>query len=812
MEFSGELHCSLSVTDLEAVALREEIRVLRRDITTEVVVLRDEIGVLRRDLGELHTEVAALRGDVAGFRGSVRGSVGETSVPRDWWATTVGIDEFFDSVPEPGREGGSGGRVGGVGRGRDGRGGGAGGGRDDKWGGGRDMGARGRDRSAGGVTEGTLEVVVEGVAEDERTPEMTDDDVAFVSEGVTERTPPEPLPAPQLSPPKLDFPGLPLNNNNPSHSRNAALNPPSCPGSTADRVSAFPSLSALTSLAAALPDLFPRCILAAPSQQPPVDIHLLRRRSFNRRCSGDYNCIDDILLSFEPKLRGSDDYTLLLRELGNRGKWSFAMRAYAKSGYCDEAIGAFETMKDTGLKSNLVTFNALINVCGKGGADFKRASMIFDEMFSNGVQPDRITYNLLLTVSSGAGLWETARSLLSEMVCKGIDQDIYTYNTLLDAACSGGPIDVAFEIMSDMLTKNILPNEVTTVIHGCAKAGRLERALSLFNEMKFAAVKLDRVSYNTLPAIYASLGRNKEALNISKEMESMGIEKDVVTFNALLDGFGKEGILFVAVEYLESWMGSSPLPFLEDVSRDKGLSLCLGSFPEDAREGNKANVVTFSAILNACSHCSSFEEASLLLEELCLFDNHVYGVAHGLLMGGHNENVWLQARSLFDAVKQMDTLIASAFYNALTDMLWHFGIHNSSFYFSSQKRGAQLVVLEGKHRQVWKSTWSESCLDLHVMSSGAARAMVHAWLLIIQSIVFEGQELPKLLSILTGWGKHSKVVGDGALKRAIEAQLTSMGALFQIAKCNIGRFISTRGCGHCLVMGIRHAKVTRSSG
>lgn len=31
------------------------------------------------------------------------------------------------------------------------------------------------------------------------------------------------------------------------------------------------------------------------------------------------------------------------------------------------------------------------------------------------------------------------------------------------------------------------------------------------------------------------------------------------------------------------------------------------------------------------------------------------------------------------------------------------------------------------------------------MSSGAARAMVHAWLLNIRSIVFEGHELPKLL-------------------------------------------------------------------
>jgi len=62
----------------------------------------------------------------------------------------------------------------------------------------------------------------------------------------------------------------------------------------------------------------------------------------------------------------------------------------------------------------------------------------------------------------------------------------------------------------------------------------------------------------------------------------------------------------------------------------------------------------------------------MLLEELRLFDDRVYGVAHGLVTG-YGDTVWLQALSLFDEVKQLDTSTASAFYNALTDVLWHFG-------------------------------------------------------------------------------------------------------------------------------------------
>lgn len=77
-------------------------------------------------------------------------------------------------------------------------------------------------------------------------------------------------------------------------------------------------------------------------------------------------------------------------------------------------------------------------------------------------------------------------------------------------------------------------------------------------------------------------------------------------------------------------------------------------------------------MFSGCSRCNSFEDASMLLEELRLFDNQVYGVAHGLLMGDR-ENIWVQAQSLFDEVNSMDSSTASAFYNALTDMLWHFG-------------------------------------------------------------------------------------------------------------------------------------------
>jgi len=165
-----------------------------------------------------------------------------------------------------------------------------------------------------------------------------------------------------------------------------------------------------------------------------------------------------------------------------------------------------------------------------------------------------------------------------------------------------------------------------------------------------------------------------------------------------------------------------------------------------------------------------------------LFDSRVYGVAHGLLMGSR-QHVWGEAEGLFDEIARMDYATGAAFYNALTDVLWHFG----------QREGAQKVVVAAQRRQVWDNPFwlseQQYSLDLHLMSVGAAQAMIHVWLLDLRALLWEGHDLPHVLSILTGWGKHSKVAGDSTLKRAVESHMLEIGAPFHVGKYNEGRFV-----------------------
>ncbi|KAG5016777.1 hypothetical protein JHK85_022913 [Glycine max] len=468
--------------------------------------------------------------------------------------------------------------------------------------------------------------------------------------------------------------------------------------------------------------------------------------------------------------------------------FSAMISALGRNNRFSEAVSLLRSMGKFGLEPNLVTYNAIIDAGAKGELTFEIVVKFLEEMIAAGCMPDRLTYNSLLKTCVAKGRWKLCRDLLAEMEWKGIGRDVYTYNTYVDALCKGGRMDLARHAIDvEMPAKNIWPNVVTysTLMAGYSKAERFEDALNIYDEMKHLLIRLDRVSYNTLVGLYANLGQQLPALECAVDTPFQANEHQIKPSSSRLivgnfqdqkTDIGNNDEIMKMLEQLAA--EKAGLTKKDKRSRQDNFFI-VQIFQKMHEMEIKPNVVTFSAILNACSCCETFQDASKLLDALRVFDSQVYGVAHGLLMG-HRQGIWDQTQTLFDELEHLDSSTASAFYNALTDMLWHFG----------QKLGAQMVVIEGRNRNVWKGGWSTESLDLHLTSCGAACAMVHTWLLELRTTVFGGQKLPPILSILTGWGKHSKVVGNGTLRKAVEALLNGIGAPFQISECNLGRFKS----------------------
>lgn len=480
--------------------------------------------------------------------------------------------------------------------------------------------------------------------------------------------------------------------------------------------------------------------------------------------------------------------------------------AVCKAGKMDQAASIVANMRQNFIKPNVVTYSTLLDGYGKAGR-FAEAISVYEEMKDADITPDRVSYNTLVYIYAKLGKFDDALLVCSQMERAGWRKDAVTYNALLDAYGKQGKYNEASQLFEKMKAEGIVPSVLTysTLIDAFAKGGFHREALLVFREFKEAGLKPDVVLYSSLIDALCKSGLVDEATFLLDDMTREGIRPNIVTYNSIIDAYGRKGqgdmpqslmnpvapsrgVHGISCDLADLKLKDTPaLPVLSNVSvkgPHKDILAAVSVFQEMRELGVKPNVVTFSAILHACSRCASFAEATLLLEELRKFDSKVYGVAHGLLMGTRKQ-VWRHAEALFDQIARMDHSTATAFYNALADVLWHFG----------QREGAQKVVIEARRRHVWDHSWQLSpqqfCLDLHLMSVGAAQAMLHAWLLNIRSIVFEGYELPNLLSILTGWGRHSKVAGESIVKQAVEAHLLEIGAPFRVAKYNEGRLIST---------------------
>ncbi len=58
-------------------------------------------------------------------------------------------------------------------------------------------------------------------------------------------------------------------------------------------------------------------------------------------------------------------------------------------------------------------------------------------------------------------------------------------------------------------------------------------------------------------------------------------------------------------------------------------------------------------------------------------------------------------------------------------------------------------MVAAQRRQVWDNPFwlseQQFSLDLHLMSVGAAQAMIHVWLLDLRALLWEGRDLPHVL-------------------------------------------------------------------
>lgn len=248
-----------------------------------------------------------------------------------------------------------------------------------------------------------------------------------------------------------------------------------------------------------------------------------------------------------------------------------AMRACAKAGQTQRALGLLQKVKDEGLPVDSYCYTAVIDACSKG-KQWKKALDLFDEMEEKGIIPTQVTYSVTISALGNGLQWERALLLLSVMRDKGMQVNLYTYNAAITAlakssknkhsamlSSSSPTLEVkqrsidsqqdlgqeedqhlwpkALDLLDQMIQDGIEPDGFcySSAINCCGAEGRWKEACQLIDKMKRGSPKNrpNKIAYTACISACGRAGQASKALELFQDMKDDGIPADRVAYNAL---------------------------------------------------------------------------------------------------------------------------------------------------------------------------------------------------------------------------------------------------------------------------------------
>ncbi|XP_057962050.1 pentatricopeptide repeat-containing protein At2g13420, mitochondrial-like [Malania oleifera] len=277
----------------------------------------------------------------------------------------------------------------------------------------------------------------------------------------------------------------------------------------------------------------------------------------------------DDMECFIEKVAGCDEFCFLLdtlckygyvklaTEIFNQRKYRFDPSAKMYTvliyGWCKisrvrMAERFFREMGDRGIEPNVVTYNVLLNgICRKASLHpderyertIQSAEKLLDEMRQRGVEPDVTSYSIVLHVCSRAHKPVLCLDKLRVMQEKGICPSVATYTSVVKCLCSCGRLDDAEALLTEMEGNEVSPSAATYNCFFKEYKGRkdVDSALRLYRKMKKESSYLPSMqTYNILVAMFAKLNRMDLVIELWDDMKESGAGPDLDSYTLLIHG------------------------------------------------------------------------------------------------------------------------------------------------------------------------------------------------------------------------------------------------------------------------------------
>ncbi|KAJ1280312.1 hypothetical protein BS78_04G222000 [Paspalum vaginatum] len=225
---------------------------------------------------------------------------------------------------------------------------------------------------------------------------------------------------------------------------------------------------------------------------------------------------------------------------------------------------------------------------------------------------DHLTFPFAAKACAGLRLGRHGRAVHCRALAAGFGSDAYAQNALVSMYMSCGDVDAAEAMFGAMQNRTVV--SWNTVIAGCVKNGRVERALEVFASMVGGGVAIDRATVVSVLPACAQAKDLHTGRAVHRLAEERGLGNYVAVKNALIDMYGKCGSLedarrvFSDGNYDKDVVSWTAMIGACVVNNHAGKALTLGCEMLVASEA-RPNAVTMAHLLSACASLPSGKHA-----------------------------------------------------------------------------------------------------------------------------------------------------------------------------------------------------------
>nr|ABK26521.1 unknown [Picea sitchensis] len=193
---------------------------------------------------------------------------------------------------------------------------------------------------------------------------------------------------------------------------------------------------------------------------------------------------------------------------------------YGKCGRIEDAQEVFSKL----LEPDVASWNAMISGLAQHGCG-KEAVLLFEQMLQTGVKPNQITFVVVLSGCSHAGLVDEGRNYFDSMTRDhGISPKAEHYSCMVDLFGRAGCLDEALNFINQMPVE---PNASVwgSLLGACRVHGNIELAERAVEQL-IELTPENPGTYVLLSNIYAAAGRWDDAGKVRKMMKDRSVKKE----------------------------------------------------------------------------------------------------------------------------------------------------------------------------------------------------------------------------------------------------------------------------------------------